>query len=276
MSLCATPDARAAVTVLFSENFDGLPLTDSVDEGVPAPVGDGGGTSAADVWTNVPPAGWTDNDFGVPGITNPPDNNGVFEWAGWNFADRDWWVTTAGDQRRSEFVKASGTIMVADPDEWDDAPHPGGPPNGPWYNTFISTPAIPLIDVASNSLTLAFDSSWRPEFDSNYHQTANLTVTYDGGAPIEILRWESDTSSPNYKDDATNESVLLNVNNPAGASNAVFTFGLFEAGNDWWWGVDNIEVKGDKVTSSVPETGATLAALLTGLVALFSVRRWIA
>ena len=30
----------------------------------------------------------------------------------------------------------------------------------------------------------------------------------------------------------------------AGASEAVFTFGHFDAGNDWWWAVDNILVAG--------------------------------
>jgi len=24
----------------------------------------------------------------------------------------------------------------------------------------------------------------------------------------------------------------------------VLTFGLFDAGNDWWWAIDNIEVTG--------------------------------
>ena len=31
-----------------------------------------------------------------------PDNDGVSEWAGWSFADKDWWVQTDG-QSRSEF-----------------------------------------------------------------------------------------------------------------------------------------------------------------------------
>ena len=234
---------QAAVS-LFSEDFEGLTLLHSVDEGVAGPVGDGGGTAANTVWTNVPPSGWMDNDAGVPGFGNPPNNNGVFEWAGWNFAKRDWWVTTAGDQNRSGFVNASGTIMVADPDEWDDADHPGGPPSGPWYDTFISTPSISLVGVQPNSVTLDFDSSWRDEFDDNYHQAANITVSYDGGAAIEILRWESTNASPNFHDDAPNEHVTLGLNNPLGASSMVLTFGLFDAGNDWWWALDNIAIEG--------------------------------
>ena len=256
-----TTHSYGTPSTLFSEDFDGLPLLDSGDEGVAGPVGDGGGTAAADVWTNIPPAGWVDDDSGVPGIAEPSDNNGVFEWAGWNFADRDWWVTTAGDQRRSEFVNASGTIMVADADEWDDANHPGGPPDGPWYSTFINTPSISLLGVAANSVVLDFDSSWRDEFDDNFHQTANITVSYDGGAATEILRWESDSTSPSFHDDAPNEHVTLALNNPAGASGMVLRFGLFDAGNDWWWGVDNIEVTGE-TGAVVPEpVTATLMSL---------------
>jgi len=89
-----------------------------------------------------------------------------------------------------------------------------------------------------------FDSSWRPEFDSNYHQTANITVSFDGGEPVEVLLWESDESSANYKPYATNETVTVDLQNPAGAMSAVLTFGLYDAGNDWWWAIDNVEVSG--------------------------------
>lgn len=267
MAVFLTARSSFAQVTLFSENFDGLVLSDSVDEGVAGPVGDGGGTAAADVWTDVPPAGWTDDDTGVPGHTEAADNNGVFDWSGWNFADRDWWVTTAGDQRRSEFVNASGTVMIADADEWDDATHPGGPPDGPWYSTFMSTSAISLAGIAENSVTLDFDSSWRDEFDDNYHQTANITVSYDGGAAVEILRWESDSSSPNFHDDAPNEHVTLGLNNPAGAGEAVLTFGLFDAGNDWWWAVDNVQVQG------VPEPSAFGMGMCAAILACASRRR---
>jgi hypothetical protein len=253
---CLTTAPVQAVDLLV-ENFNGLPLMNSVEEGTP-------GTN---VWTNVPPAGWSVDNSGVPGNTDPPATDGIREWSGWSFADKSWWSTTAGDQRRSEFVNASGTVMIADPDEWDDAPHPGGPPDGPWYNTYISTPSISLAGIAAGSVTLDFDSSWRPEYDDNYHQTANIVVSYDGGAPVEILRWESDGASANFHPDAPNEHVTVGLNNPAGANSMVLTFGLFDAGNDWWWAVDNVHVQG------VPEPSSLSLGLLAGLLGLGLRRR---
>jgi hypothetical protein len=225
----------ASAGVFLWEDFEGLPLGPNVEEGV---VGD-------EVWTNVPPDGWVKDDTGVPGFDNPPDNNGVTEWIGWTFPDKDWWIAAAGNQNRVEFTKGFGTVMVADPDEWDDATHPGSAPDNT-YDPYIDTPPIDISGVGANELKLMFDSSWRPEFDSWYQQSGNITISYDGGAATEILRWVSDPASPDYHPDTINEwneTVLLtNLNNPEGASSAVLTWGMFDAGNDWWWAVDNISL----------------------------------
>ncbi|MHC4229283.1 MAG: hypothetical protein ACYSW0_17790, partial [Planctomycetota bacterium] len=218
--------------VVLSEDFEGLPLGPNVDEAV---VGDA-------VWTDTPPEGWAVDESGIPGIADPA-TDGVTEWAGWAFADKAWWTETAGDQNRSQFVLASGTVAVADPDEWDDAAHDDAAAAG-WYKTFLTTPATDISGLEAGSLRLTFDSSWRPEFDSNYHQTANITASFDGGDPVEVLLWESDSGSANFKPDSTNETVVVNLQNPAGAKSIVLTFGLFDAGNDWWWAIDNVEVSG--------------------------------
>ena len=161
-----------AYTVGSVEGFDGLALGPNVDEAL---AGDA-------VWTKTPPGGWSIDDSGVPGV-GIPDQDGVTEWAGWSFADKDWWAEATGDQRRSEFTKASGTIAIADGDEWDDQPHAEG-----YLDTFMSWP-VNISGAAAGSLELLFDSSWRPEYDSNYHQTANITVSYDGGDPMEVMLW---------------------------------------------------------------------------------------
>ena len=210
---------------LWAEDFEGLTLGSSVDEEV----------AADNVWTKMPPAGWSIDDSGVPGVGT--DNDGVTEWAGWSFADKDWYAQTAGDQGRAEFTKGIGTVAIADGDEWDDLPHAEG-----YLDTFMSTDPINVSGQSANTLFLTFDSGWRPEFDSNYHQTANITVSYDGGEAVEILRWESDESSPNYHGDNRNETVTIPLNNPGDASEAVLTFGYFDAGNDWYWVIDNLAV----------------------------------
>jgi hypothetical protein len=137
---------------------------------------------------------------------------------------KSWWVQVAGDQGRSEFENGSAVVAVVDPDEWDDMDHLPG-----LYNAFLSTPAIDIVAVDAGTLWLAFDSSWRQE-DT---QTANVTVQFDGGDPIEVLRWESELGDPAFfKPDATNETVVVELNNPAGAQEMVITFGMLDAGND--------------------------------------------
>ena len=230
------------VPPLFTEGFEGLALGPNVDEAL----------AGANVWTRTGPAGWTVDDSGVPGAGDPA-TDGVTEWAGWSFADAAWWAAAAGDQRRTEFTKATGTVAVADPDEWDDADHADAAAAG-WYDTFLVTPEISLAGVPPNTAILRFDSSWRPEFDDNYHQTANVTASFDGGAPVEVMLWESDSSSPNFKDANVNETVTVFLRNPAGASSVVVSFGLFDAGNDWWWAIDNIEVQVGEEAPPLPAT----------------------
>ena len=211
---------------VFSEDFEGLPLGPNVDEAL---AGDA-------VWTKTAPAGWSIDDSGVAGVGDPA-TDGVTEWAGWSFADKAWWTEAAEDQDRSMFDLGTGTVAIADPDEWDDADHAEG-----YFNSFLATPPIDVSNVITDTLALTFASSWRPEYDSYYHQTANITVSFDGGDPVEILLWESDSSSANFKDYATNETVAVEIAKPDGAQSMVLTFGLFDAGNDWWWAIDNIEV----------------------------------
>ncbi len=226
-----------ASTVKFSEDFESVTLGAPVDETAPA---DG------PVWTKTPPQGWTLDDTGVPGAGDP-DNDGVTEWAGWSFAKRQWWASV-DDQRRSQFSTGTNVVAIADSDEYDDRSHPAGT-----YNTYLSTPSIPLGGAAANSVYLVFSSSWRPE----PNQVANITATYDNGTPVEVLRFESSPTSPSYKDDSsTADRLVIPLANPAGAQSLVLKFGYFDAANNWWWAVDNILV----VSDTTGGTAATLTA----------------
>jgi hypothetical protein len=240
---------------LLFEDFEQLILGPNVDEGL----------TGTTVWTKNPPSGWGQDDSGVPGVGDP-DNDGVTEWAGWGFAKKDWWVETAGDQSRSEFTLGVGTVAIADPDEWDDKAHP----KTNYYSVHLTTPVINLAGAAPNSVYMKFDSSWRPEALDDWtelgktnNQTAVVTVAYNGGAPAQVLRWESISSSPFFHGDNQNEQVSLLLNNPAGTTNLAVRFSLLNAGNDWWWAFDNLEINIGDIPSSfvqfTPTQGATNA-----------------
>ncbi|WP_374375081.1 Ig-like domain-containing protein [Dongia sp.] len=206
-------------TTLFSEDFEGLALQPFVGES------GGDGTD----FTATPPEGWTHEN------TTPA--GGPIEYYGWTFFDKNSWINSAGNQGRAGFTNASGTVMVADPDEYDDGAT-NIDPN--LFNAYMKTPAIDLTGIVAGTATVTFDSSWRREDN----QKAVLMVSYDGGEPIELLRWTSDPTDPDFKADATNETLTIALNNPVGATNAVISFGVIDGGNDWWWAIDNIAVQG--------------------------------
>ncbi|MCA9149347.1 MAG: VPLPA-CTERM sorting domain-containing protein [Planctomycetales bacterium] len=197
------------------------------------------------VFTHEGPTGWTVDNDGVPFIDE--DGIGVTEWKGWSFADKNFWALVAGDQNRTFFTKGEGTVAIADPDEWDDA---GSPRQfGEFYNTLMSSPAFDITGAEAGSLTLTLDSSWRPECcddnDGTNDQTAVISVSYDGGTTYsEVLRFESNEASDFYHPDAENETLAIALNNPAGATSAMLRFDLLNAGNDWWWAIDNLLVSG--------------------------------
>ena len=100
--------AALAGSQLFFEGFEGLPLGPNVDEALAGEA----------VWTDTLPNGWSRDNLDTPGLDD--DEVGVREWEGWSFATQEWWAATAGDQRRTEFTKGTGTVAIADGDEWDD------------------------------------------------------------------------------------------------------------------------------------------------------------
>lgn len=222
---------RSRSRVLLTEDFESLVLGPNVEEGI---VTGSGGAQAA-VVTKTPPSGWAVDNSGMNGLGDPT-TDGVTEWAGWSFANRAWWASTAGDQTRTRFVKGTGTVAVADGDEWDDQPRAAGT-----MNTLLTTPEINVSGLAGNSVLLKFDSSWRPEAP----QKAVIQVSFDGAAPVEVLRWTGSSGDATFHPDSQNETVSLRIPNPAGATRMRVTFGYIDAGNNWWWAIDNIEVSAD-------------------------------
>ena len=222
-----------------------------------------------EAWTDDLPSSFNTETYAVdntlmPAATLGDNDIGVLEFEGWRIVDRDWWVNTAGGQQRENFVSASGSIMVADPDEWDDFPFESGTLSPQEYGRFDSTFRISGIDlqgIAANTARLTFFSSWRDEFDDDSsspdpngrtggplyvpnNQTASLKVIYNdpGSTELDVFTWDSDPDSPNFKDDAVNEFVNVPLLNPVGATSATLEFRLSNAANDWWWAIDKINM----------------------------------
>lgn len=211
--------------VLLSETFESVPLGPTVNE-----------AAATGVWSGSPPTGWTVDDSGVPGVNDP--NMGVTEWEGWAIARKDWWISIAADQNRSQFTRAIGSVAVADSDEHDDRGTPAPSTLGP-YDAHLATPAILLAGITPGSVQVTFDSSWRYEGI----QRALLTARFDGGPPVSLLDWRSQAGTQ-FKPDATNEAVRVSVPNPSGAAVMSLDFALLDARNNWWWAIDNVVVDG--------------------------------
>lgn len=217
-----------STVTLFEEDWESAPLEPFVNE-------DGGdGTD----WSATLPAGWTTVNETPPG--------GIDEFFGWTLLDFNAWVATAGDQQRSQYTNAIGTIVVADPDEYDDGATDIDPD---LFAAELISPAIDLSQNASSEVTISFDSSWRYED----LQEAIFSVSFDGGAKEQVFRWASDQADPDFKDDATNERVSVTVATPDDATQMQLHFDMPVAGNDWWWAVDNIEVTGTAITSLISE-----------------------
>ncbi|MCG8511054.1 MAG: hypothetical protein MI741_17675, partial [Rhodospirillales bacterium] len=218
----------AAAEYRFAEGFNELTLGPSV-----SPTEFNGFGPAA--WTPTPPTGWTLDNSGMPQTGVAPE-----EFYGFTFLNKDFWVQTAGNQERDTFARGRGVVMVADSDEFDDGTDvDGADPNFNLFNTFITTPEIDLTGVGANQALLNFDSSFRPFPD----MTGRVEVSYDGGTTFsEVLLLQTDENTfPASSLDRANEHVSISLNNPANGS-VQARFSMVDAGNDWWWAVDNVSV----------------------------------
>jgi len=257
--LAGYASVASAQSIIFQENFDQLPLRPPVDES----------SNTTQAFTLIPPGGWDVDSSGVPGTQNP--SLGVFEWEGWSFADKDFWIEVSNDEGRSQFTRGQGTVAVADPDEWNDLGDPAN--NVGFYNTFLETPFFDIGDLRSNGNRLQFqlDSSWRPQccddggqFAPNENnQTATILARFEDGSTEELLRWESapfffldpsgikhpstnpaDTPNPFFKNIDLNELLFVDLSSLLFSTNTKFKleFGLTNAGDDWWWAMDNMQM----------------------------------
>jgi hypothetical protein len=271
---CALGTHVAQAQILFSENFNSLVLGNSVNERVGQQrvtvraAEFGTSTAIPNAFSHTGPAGWTvDNNFNVfglgtvddaavpPGVPKLGDPDyGVEEWEGWSFANKTFWIQ-GDDQGRSNFTNSMGTVAVADGDEWDDLTKDATGANIPrqgFMDTGMTTGNINVTAYRGQVLDLKFDSSWDaeafddshvdPAFTNKNNQSAVVVASFDGGVPIVLDLWDSDSMGGFFKGTAYNETITRPVAVPATATNVKFSFGYYNAANDWWWAVDNLSL----------------------------------
>ncbi len=248
MILCSSFVSTAEAQVLFVEDFEGLNLIDS------DLASDGNGDTD---WTDVGPAGWMMDDRGTPQNPDRP------EFQGWTYLDKAFWLDQQGTQvGRADFLpqlSPNNTIAVADPDAHDDFIN--NDPN--LFSAALTTPAISLAGVGPGSVRVSFDSTWVPED----LQEGHFNVVFDG-VRTNVFTWDSENNA-NFKPAATNEHVEISLNNPAGTTQMQLEWDMVEAGNDWWWAIDNVLVEATPATQFLslvvnPATGATRIQNETG------------
>ena len=209
------------ITIL-DENFNNLELFPAEDEA----YGACGNSIGPDVlgWTHEPPENWMIDNSNMPEV-------GTIEWRGWSFASMDFWVD-AEDQLRSQFIRADGTVAVADPDEWDDC---GNAASFGSYNSILTSP---LIQLTGQPIHISFDSHYRQEAP----QQVSLTVTNSSGEIIEmLLHYSSDPGSDNDSGDVLNQWLSFIVETDE--DEIYFQWEMYDAGNNWYWAIDNVTIQ---------------------------------
>jgi len=176
-------------------------------------------------WTHEAPTGWTRTvASGVP--------QGVTEWQGWSFATLPFWQSSSQD--RDKFSKGCGIVAVADGDEWDDK---GSPSSTGTMDTTLTSPAVTLPTGASQ-VYVNLASHYRGYAE----QKAEVTATFDNGTSTQVLHYDKTNS-----DETSQENLFhsLPVTVPAGASKVTLSFRYWDAGNDWYWAIDDVSVTTD-------------------------------
>ena len=220
--------AEISQRVLFSENFESLTgLLQSYQSS--SEIRDADPTD----WTATAPVGWTNSN-------NTPAG-GPVEFQGWNFHDKLAWTATEGDQGRSSFTKGQGVVAVADPDAYDDL-NSASTPNK--FSALLRTPEIDVVGIKDDRVILTFDNSWQVPANTN-PQEARIVVTFDNGETRELAHWSVTSGSPFYKPTALNETLSFVIDMPEGATKMSLSFDMIQAGNAYWWAIDNVVVTGE-------------------------------
>lgn len=236
MVLLAGSAVEAQLVTVAFDDFEGLTLQPF---DVANDVGVGDGTD----WTKDIRTGtgreWTidNSQMGNPAGSAAGGVCAELAYNGWSAMDVDSWVEEQGPQigRTTLGAGTHNTALVADPDAYYDFDDPTQP--GDAYNSYISRD----YDLAGrNEATLEITFDW--EFAIENNQRGLVDVSFDGG-----VTWQNLIDVDNA--DGVNDTILTGPSTFVAGTDFVATseslrlrIGCVEAGNNWWFAVDNIEV----------------------------------
>ena len=197
-----------------------------------------------EVWTRDirtgTPREWTIDNSLLEGDTTETAYEG---WAAFNI---DSWIGEQGSQvgRATTIDPALGpgtgnTILLADPDAWDDFTTGAGPNT---YNSFASrTYDLTGFDPTTVEISFVY------EFVTEDNQMGDVKVSFDDGATFETLIEFDSTMVDNdtFFTSGVTPQTFVPTNIPANATSMILQFGCFDSGNDWWYLVDDITVTTD-------------------------------
>jgi hypothetical protein len=99
--------------------------------------------------------------------------------------------------------------------------------------------------------------------------TGLVDVSFNGGTAFANVLTLNTASTPGGDSSLAraDESVSLLLNNPGDGGGLVVRFGMTNAGNDWWWAVDNI------IVNQIPEPATALMGIVAAGFGLAAARR---
>jgi hypothetical protein len=151
-------------------------------------------------------------------------------------------------------------------------------------DTTVSEPTLTLngvdapLTTSSEGVVMVFTHQPTTPFPapSFYAAVFSYTETGETGPQTKSLEFnfqsvfyfedfESIELGPNL-DEALAGDEVYSLEGPAGASEMVLTFGLSDAGNDWYWAIDNIEVAGESKIAEVDPINITEFQIAEGML----------